>query len=505
MSLAGIVSLLCLLVITRLYDRGRRIQQELPSRGFSGVWSSYIESIKNCFCTKLAIEEACKKYGDHLFTFPLVGQWVVLARTRDHVREIYNAPEDVLSMEAAAEELLQLQHTVGPQFCHETYHIPAIKTSLNQNLFAILPELVDEIALSFTEIVGKRMVENIEWVPFDGLNTISRIVCRASTRVFLGPLLARNEEYCQLAREFTNDTLNIGPVMKFLIPGFLRPMFGRIYRSVYGHHRRMVRFLQPIIEERRIPTPPSKPIPPNDMLSWLMSTSEDRQHRSVESLAMRMLNVNFVALHTTTKTLTHAVYHLASQPNYIHILRAEVEQYLGADTTQWNKERLGRCAKMDSFFRETLRLNGMGAIWMPRRAMADFSFADGTKVSAGNFLATAATVIHEDDSVYAQPRTFDGLRFYGMRFLKENTVDESSDDWMFRSTGTSESYLSFGGGRHICPGRFFASMEMKCILAYLVLHYDIRMPNSVRPPDEWYGPTSNPARNVKVMFKRRNI
>ncbi|KAK7440643.1 hypothetical protein VKT23_016992 [Stygiomarasmius scandens] len=415
---------------------------------------------------------------------------------------MYNAPEDVLSMEAAAEEL---KHTVGPQFCNETYHIPAIKTSLNQNLFAILPGLVDEIALSFAEIVGKYMVEDIEWVPFDGLSTISHIVCRASTRVFLGPSLAHNEEYCRLAREFTNDTLTIGPIMKFLIPGFLRPMIGRIYRSIHGHHRRMVRFLQPIIEERRLLIPDSKPVPHNDMLSWLTSNTEDLQPRSIESLAMRMLNVNFVALHTTTKTLTHAVYHLASQPNYIHILRGEVEQHLGADMAQWNREGLGRCAKIDSFFRETLRLNGLGAIWMPRLAMVDFTFADGTRVSAGKFLATAATVIHEDESVYAQPRTFDGLRFYNMRSSKENIIDESSDDWMFRLTGTSESYLSFGGGRHICPGRFFASMEMKCILAHLVLHYDVRMPNGVRPPDEWYGPTSNPARNVKVMFKRRTL
>ncbi|THU75981.1 cytochrome P450 [Dendrothele bispora CBS 962.96] len=518
-----IISLLILYAVTHLYDKGRRIQHELPSLRFEGVWTSYVVSIVNCFCTKFAIEEACKKYGDRLFAFPLVGQWVVLARSKEHIREICNAPEDVLSMEAAAEELLQLRYTIGPEFCNETYHIPAIRTSLNQNLSVILPELVDEIISSFKEIDEKAMKrwtlstklvsrfrrrgrKDIEWVPLDGLSTVSRIVCRASTRVFVGTSMARNEEYCRLASKFTNDTLNAGPIIKFLIPKFLRPMTGFVYRAFYGHHRRMLALLQPVIEQRRMAMSASTTRPSNDMLSWLMATAEPLRPHSNESLAMRMLNVNFVALHTTTKTLTHAIYHLASQPQYIPILREEVERYLGADPTEWNIGKLGRCVKMDSFFKETLRLNGLGAIWMPRLAMTDFTFVDGTKVTSGNFLATAAAVVHEDNNIYDRPRTFDGLRFCNLRSSKENAFDEGSDDWMFRSTGTSESYLSFGGGRHICPGRFFTSMEMKCIMAYLVLHYDVRMPQAgVRPPDEWYGPTSNPARNVMVLFKRREL
>jgi hypothetical protein len=113
------------------------------------------------------------KYGDKLFTFAQIGQWVVVVKAKERVKDFYNAPEDVLSMEVAAEEvctkrtlsfwklkyvlkLLQLHHTVGRQFCNETYHIAAIKTSLNQNLGNVLPRMLDEIVRGYADVVDSQ-------------------------------------------------------------------------------------------------------------------------------------------------------------------------------------------------------------------------------------------------------------------------------------------------------------------------------------------------------------
>ncbi|KAJ7158702.1 hypothetical protein C8R46DRAFT_907044, partial [Mycena filopes] len=53
------------------------------------------------------------------------------------------------------------------------------------------------------------------------------------------------------------------------------------------------------------------------------------------------------------------------------------------------------------------------------------------------------------------------------------------------------------------PGRFFASLELKCMLAYLILHYDVKTPvDGKRPPDEWFGPTSHPASSAEILFRR---
>jgi hypothetical protein len=58
--------------------------------------------------------------------------------------------------------------------------------------------------------------------------------------------------------------------------------------------------------------------------------------------------------------------------------------------------------------------------------------------------------------------------------------------------------------RCFSPGRFLASLELKSLMAYLLIHYDMKMENEgVRPADVWFGPSSEPARDVKVLFRRR--
>ncbi|KAJ7170740.1 cytochrome P450 [Mycena crocata] len=515
-SALSFLLLLLIFVATALYERARRKKLELPCLGFEGIWASYSSSVTDSFRANAAIQERCRTYGDKLFTFAQVGQWVVVVKAKDRVKDFYNAPENVLSMEVAAEELLQLHHTVGRQFCDETYHIAAIKTSLNQNLADLLPRMLDEIVCGYIDVVDSQLRDGKEWAPVRALDSFSRIICRSSNRVFVGLPLCRDEEYCRLARSFAGNVLGCGPMIKFLLPKVLRPLAGAIFRRVFQHHRRMLQHLSPIIEERQKQRLAGVMTSKNDMLTWLMDTAPANHEYSPESLAMRMLNVNFVALHTTSKTFTHALYHLASKPPYIPILRTEAQKCLDKnDPKSWTKEALGRCVKLDSFLKESQRLNGMGALWMPRMAINNFTFSDGTNISPGTFVATAATVIHEDGDVYDRPLEFDGLRFSTIREQRNdpNDLDFPSDldnfepdtdnDWKHRLTGTSPNCLSFGGGRHICPGRFFASLELKCLMSYLVLHYDVKTTvEGVRPPDEWFGPTSHPARNVDILFRK---
>ena len=123
----------------------------------------------------------------------------------------------------------------------------------------------------------------------------------------------------------------------------------------------------------------------------------------------------------------------------------------------WTKEAFVRCVKLDSFLKEVLRLHNLGAIWLPRLTMSDFAFSDGTTIPTGNLIAVAATTIHEDPRIYHDPLRFDGFRFCRER---ENAGGSGSGvlvagGWQHRLTGTSASYLTFGGGRHLW---FFAPL-----------------------------------------------
>ncbi len=54
------------------------------------------------------------------------------------------------------------------------------------------------------------------------------------------------------------------------------------------------------------------------------------------------------------------------------------------------------------------------------------------------------------------------------------------------------------------PGRFFAANELKTMLAYVVLTYDVKFEREgVRPANFRFGPADLPAPNATVLFKKR--
>ncbi|KAJ7213645.1 hypothetical protein B0H12DRAFT_1033006, partial [Mycena haematopus] len=66
------------------------------------------------------------------------------------------------------------------------------------------------------------------------------------------------------------------------------------------------------------------------------------------------------------------------------------------------------------------------------------------------------------------------------------------------------TFLSFGLGKHACPGRFFAVTELKLMLACIYQNYDIKLEHGgVRPPSDWFGTTSGANRVAKVLFRKR--
>lgn len=142
------------------------------------------------------------------------------------------------------------------------------------------------------------------------------------------------------------------------------------------------------------------------------------------------------------QTFVHALYDVAARPSYIADLQEEIENTLGSDARSWTQEGLVRCIKLDSFVKESMRLNGMGCLWMPRLTLREFAFSDGTTVPKGTFLATAVNVIHRDESVYEDANAFKGFRFVNMNAREEQGR-------MPRITSPSSSFLAFGKGRHI--------------------------------------------------------
>lgn len=88
------------------------------------------------------------------------------------------------------------------------------------------------------------------------------------------------------------------------------------------------------------------------MLSWLMDERPSGIESSAWNLTRRILTVNFAAIHTSSMTFNHALYHLAAMPEYIQPMREEAENIIGKEG--WTKAAMGKLHRVDSFLKETM-------------------------------------------------------------------------------------------------------------------------------------------------------
>jgi len=212
-------------------------------------------------------------------------------------------------------------------------------------------------------------------------------------------------------------------------------------------------------------------------------------------MTIGVLLVNLGAIHTTTMTLTSVLYDLATHPEHVQPMREEVEAAL--QEGGWTPAAIGKLSKVDSFVKESLRLSVVDAYGLKRLVMKDFTFSDGITIPAGNLITVPMLPIHLDPEIYNDPKRFDGFRFEKMR-------REGGEDAKHKLASLDLDYLVFGNGRQACPGRFFAAVELKTILAYVLLNYDIKMVNDAgRPTSLHNGPEIMPDSTAEVLFRKR--
>ncbi|EJD32205.1 hypothetical protein AURDEDRAFT_27379, partial [Auricularia subglabra TFB-10046 SS5] len=96
---------------------------------------------------------------------------------------------------------------------------------------------------------------------------------------------------------------------------------------------------------------------------------------------------------------------------------------------------------------------------------------------------------------YPDSQTFDRFRFYNRR---ENSLDGGAENSM---VSVNNNFLVFGlMFDSLQPGRFFAVMEMKATLVYLLMHYDVYNPEKKRPADRWIGESCIPNPTAKFVI-----
>ncbi|KAK7678985.1 hypothetical protein QCA50_017928 [Cerrena zonata] len=469
---------------------GKNALPSVPTIGYTAPILSYYSAVQFVIKGREMVQEGYNKYKGGAFKVPELFYWHVVVTGPKLIDDLRKAGSDELSFNEAAAEMLAVDFTLGPSIHKNTYHVAILKNQLTRGINILFPEMKDELQSAFNDLVPSLD----GWVKIPAFTAATKIISRISNRVFVGLPKCRDPEYCALNIEFAVSVAKSAFFIN-MFPQFLRPLAARLLTNVPKNIESGVQHLGPIIKQRlkmREQYGKDWEGKPNDLLMWFMDEAEGEE-KAIRSLVLRILTVNFASIHTTSMSFTHALFRLAANPEFIQPLRDEVSQVIKEEG--WTRNALQRMRKVDSFLRESNRCHGLGSITMTRKALKDFTFSDGTFIPKGCFVSAAEAPTHFDEANYEYADVFNPWRF----------VDEEDTESMKNQmVTTSTEYVTFGHGRFACPGRFFAANELKAMMAYTVLNYDVKMENEgVIPEPVWYSVKVMPNATAEVMFRRR--
>lgn len=99
--------------------------------------------------------------------------------------------------------------------------------------------------------------------------------------------------------------------------------------------------------------------------------------------------------------------------------------------------------------------------------LRDHRLQDSTVLKKDSHISVPVNAIQNDPDVTPKLETFDGDRYYKLR-------QREGESHLHQFSTTNKRILTFGHGPYSCPGRFFASLEIKVILVGLIMDYDFK-------------------------------
>ncbi|EHK98539.1 putative Ent-kaurene oxidase [Glarea lozoyensis 74030] len=256
---------------------------------------------------------------------------------------------------------------------------------------------------------------------------------------------------------------------------------------------------------------------------WVLKYTKDSEKRDPAVLALNQIVLSFAAIHTSGMAVTHCLYDLAARPEYIQPLREEIEKVIAEDgyeddgdgIKKLKKSSLPRLRKLDSFMKESQRHAPAGlfgntrVVVKPLHLSTGHTIPPGTKIAYNLWATQMSTSSLSMSPTYNPPNYHAPAEFDGFRFSNLRAMEGKENKHQFVSTAPDS--LSFGHGNHACPGRFFASNEIKVILIEVLRTYDLRLKGDVegtggvekRPEDLVNAGSIMPNPFAEIEFKSR--
>ncbi|XP_057436086.1 beta-amyrin 28-monooxygenase-like [Lotus japonicus] len=209
-----------------------------------------------------------------------------------------------------------------------------------------------------------------------------------------------------------------------------------------------------IIKQRKLDLADGKASPTQDILShMLVSCDENGQYMTEEYIADKILGLLIGGHDTASSTCSLIAMYLAELPHNIYDRVFQEQMEIAKSKSPGELLTWQDVDKMKYSWNvacEVLRLAPplLGAF---REAMDDFVF-DGFSVPKGWKLYWSTSATHKNPECFPEPEKFDSSRFEG-------------------NGPAPYTYVPFGGGPRMCPGKEYARFEILVFMHHLVRRF----------------------------------
>ncbi|KAF8658273.1 hypothetical protein AX16_002049 [Volvariella volvacea WC 439] len=493
MTLPILLAVVVALVGATYYRLVRAISYSggVPRVGRPGVIGYIIAATQYTLDAESIINEGREAFGGRPFAVPtLNGPIFVLGP--EYTERVRSSPDAVLSAHMAVDEDLQLPYTMNAAQLQNPYQATVVRTDLTRALPSLISELLEETKLAFDELFKFSDEKKSMSIPV--FDRVTYLIARISNRALLGTGLGRNDHFLHAIVRFSETTPMMAPFIAWA-PSLLRPIIYFVLSSAFGGKKAPLKFIVPFLD-RYLKERESLEEKPSILAEYLIKNAPPGE--TTEGIAMRIMNMNFGSIHTSSIFITQTLFELAMLPeSTLDEIRSEVVMALEAEGG-WTKTALLKFRKIDSALREVGRVYGLMHFALGRYAINGYQLDDGCWVPPGYRVAVDMHAVHFDPEVYPNPRQCDLFRFSKLRDLEDT-------DTKYGFATVDSHYLPFGAGRHACAGRFFAATELKVMLAHILLNYDFRFvpKRPVRPKNLVFNGAILPDPKVHLVFTPR--
>ncbi|KAL1307341.1 cytochrome P450 71D10 [Arachis hypogaea] len=167
---------------------------------------------------------------------------------------------------------------------------------------------------------------------------------------------------------------------------------------------------------------------------------------------------------TSSTVVEWAMAEMIKKPKVMEAAQAEVRRVYGSKGYV-DESELHQLTYLKSIIKETLRLHPSLPLLVPRENKEPCQIK-GYQIPAISRIIINAWAIGRDPRYWV-----DAMEFKPERFVDNYSID---------NRGTNFEFISFGGGRRMCPGIAFATPNMELPLAQLLYHFDWKLPNGIK-------------------------